>query len=101
MAHRFQHLAARQDLGKGSGLNRILFLVSCVQHFDQAIFQFETFVQQATQFLEFLCDAFSRITQIIEREQLLGDDVDARIDCLGQLQAALVVESLGFPVSCS
>lgn len=75
--------------------------MSGVQHFDQAIFQFEALVQQATQLLEFLCNALACITQVVEREQLFGDDVDARVDRLGELQTTLVVESLGFPVSCS
>ena len=37
-----------------SGLSRSLFLVGGVQHFDQAVFQLETLVQQTAQLLEFL-----------------------------------------------
>lgn len=67
-----------------------------VQHFDQAIFKFKALVQQAAQLLEFLRNAFAFVAQVVEREQLLGNDVDARVDGLGEFQTALVVERLGF-----
>lgn len=75
--------------------------MSGMQHFNQAVFQFEALVQQATQLLELFRDTLTGITQVIEREQLLGDDVDARVDRLGEFKATLVVEGLGLPVNCS
>ena len=73
----------------------LLFLVSVVQHFDQAIFQLETLVKQTAQLFEFFCNALAGITQVVERQQLLGDDIDARVNRLCQVQATLIVESLG------
>ncbi len=84
-----------------SGLNRISFLVGGMQHLDQAVFQFKALMQQSAECLELFGNTLSCITQVIEGEQLFGDDVDTRIDRLGELQATLVVEGLGLPVSCS
>jgi len=63
-----------------------------VEYFDQAIFQFETFMEQATQLLEFLGNTLAGITQIGERQQFLSDDINARVKSLGQFQPTLIIE---------
>lgn len=75
-----------------SGLGGRLFLMGVVEYFDQAIFQFETFMEQATQLLEFLGNTLAGITQIGERQQFLSDDINARVKSLGQFQPTLVIE---------
>ena len=68
--------------------------MSVVQHFDQAVFELETLVQQCAQFLEFFCNTFPGIAEVGERQQLLGDDIDTRVDRLGLFQATLIVKGL-------
>lgn len=63
----------------GSSLGGGFFFVSVVQHFDQAIFQLETLMQQRTQLFEFFRNTFPGITQVGERQQLFSNHIDARV----------------------
>lgn len=49
-------------------------------------------MKQATQLLELFGNTLSGITQVSERQQLFGDDIDARVNRLSQVQATLIVE---------
>ncbi|MNN93374.1 hypothetical protein D3C81_2118000 [compost metagenome] len=69
--------------------------MSGVQHFDQAVFKLEALMQQTTQLLELLGNALAGIAQVVERQQLFRDDVDARVNRIGQFQPALVTKRLG------
>ncbi|MDT4859208.1 hypothetical protein FQZ97_937080 [compost metagenome] len=72
-----------------------------VQHFDQAVFQFEALVQLLAQLLQLAVQAlaFAAVTvvaAVIEVQRGGGDRFQTRVDLLGQFKATLVAEGLRF-----
>ncbi|MNR32928.1 hypothetical protein D3C85_1505610 [compost metagenome] len=71
-----------------------------MQHFDQAVFQLEALVQQATQLAQLFGKAFGVLAftlgaMVIEGQCDLSTVVDPWVDLFGQLQRLLVAEGLG------
>ncbi|MNP79712.1 hypothetical protein D3C76_1776210 [compost metagenome] len=71
-----------------------------MQHFDQAVFQLEAFVQQAAELAELIGEALSVLAitflaVVIESQRNLGNVIDPRVDLFSQLQRFLVTKRLG------
>ncbi|VXB93677.1 hypothetical protein PSEUDO8O_20267 [Pseudomonas sp. 8O] len=77
-----------------------LFLMRVVQHFDQAVFQFEALVQQLPQMIELrhqrrAVAAIAVVAVIVEGQRDRRNGFDAWVDLLGQFQTTLIIEGLG------
>src|SRR5690606_23008857 len=82
------------DRGECSERGADLLLMRVVQHFDQAVFQLEALVQQLAEAFQLGAErggvaTVAVVAAVVEGQRHFGDGLDARVDLLGQLQAAL------------
>jgi len=72
-----------------------------MQDFDQAVLQLKPLVQQLPQAFQLVDQrdrvmAIAIVTTVVERQRHFGDDLNARVNLLGQIEATLVTKGLGF-----